>query len=187
MTAVKRESDFLQVYEHLPSHGWLSHPEAAHLHHLLKYVGLKKWNVLEVGCYQGRSTCMMAPFANLVFCVDPWEDGWSTGYSGAEINHRFKANLMDRGIFNTITYRSRIEDWLKPDEYQIQYAYLDGDHTYEGTKAQIEAALDCNVGWLSIHDVNDKGDGLAVKEAALEMLGKWEHRVERLATWKLGD
>jgi hypothetical protein len=30
-------------------------------------------------------------------------------------------------------------------------------------------------------------DGLAVKEAALEMLGKWEHRVERLATWKLGD
>lgn len=37
-------------------------------------------------------------------------------------------------------FRQRIEDWEPKD---VGLAYIDGDHTYEGTRAQIAKSLDC--------------------------------------------
>jgi hypothetical protein len=64
-------------------------------------------------------------------------------------------------------------------------AYLDGDHTYQGTYNQIKVAQRCLPSIIAIHDVNDNGGGKMIKEAALSLLGPWNERVERLAVWTI--
>lgn len=179
---------FDEVYATLPD-GWLTEPEARVL---WEYARRTEGPILEVGCYKGRSTVLLASLGRPVYCVDPFagfDDGDPTGLKTKEA---FVSNMIRRGHVisfhqalegheDIILCPKRVEEWkARP----VGFAYLDGDHTYEGTHDQIGKAWECNPKVIAVHDVNDSGGGLDVKRACLELLGPWSHREGRLAVWE---
>lgn len=176
--------DFEKAYETIPGTGWLTKNEARLLWDWCNNYGTE--TILEVGCYYGRSTCLMAQSGRQIISVDPFKDFSSVDMSGAETLAAFMANIRDRGYGDRVSlYNTYIEKLVLPDGVNIDSAYLDGDHTYDGTINQIQKALRLGVKHIAIHDVNDTGDGLQIKKAALFLLGPWVTRVERLAIWNL--
>lgn len=173
---------FEEVYETLPTTGWLSLEEARLLY---KCCAETNGNILEVGCYHGRSTVLLASFGRIVYAVDPFNGFDSDDMEGVKTQIRFNQNLDERGIENVNVIPYGIEEVPTESLEDIGLAYLDGDHTYKGTRNQINAALEARAKVIAIHDVNDSGDGVEIKRAALELLGPWYERVERLAVWKI--
>lgn len=169
---------FDEVYEMLPSDGWLSRVEAELL---WKTVLAARGPILEVGSYMGRSTILLSWAGRVVYAVDPFDDFHDT-LTGDQVRDQLLRNLYSRKITNVLVFREKIEHW---SPRRCGMAYLDGDHTYDGTKAQIEKARCSGAQVIAVHDVNDSGGGLAVKRACLDLLGPWKERVERLAIWEL--
>ena len=182
--------NFDELFDSLPD-GWLSKEEAKLL---WKWVNLVDGSVLEVGCYKGRSTILLAATGRAVCTVDPFNNFDSDDPGGMRIYREFYANVLERGVSIAVTgegddgpapsgvtlWRQRIEDWTPRP---IGFAYLDGDHTFDGTVAQVKDALACGASVIAAHDVNDRGEGREVKRACLKLLGPWADRVERLAVW----
>lgn len=171
---------FEECYELITSNGWLDKDEAKLLFDTAKST---TGPLVEVGSYQGRSAMLLGQLGRLLYCIDPWDDNFHSDLSGEEICQRFMKNINSIPEMRVVPLRGRIE------EYQpmlgIGFVYLDGDHTYRGTLNQIEWALGCKPQAIALHDVNDSGGGLEVKTAALELLGPWQRRVNRLAVWRL--
>lgn len=166
---------FEEIYATLPGNGWLSEDEARLLYSAAQET---EGAILEVGCYQGRSSVLLASFGRLLFCVDPFDRGDTAGEDGGIVEAAWRRNVAYPHV---ILFKVPIEEWgTRP----VGFAYLDGDHSYQGTLDQIEKALECRANVIAIHDVNDSGGGLEVKRAAVETLGDWDERVERLAVWR---
>lgn len=148
---------FNSLFETLPQ-GWLTKPEAE----LLWSAGLNSQGpILEVGSYRGRSTVLLHGLYRPVYAVDPFTDFDSTTH-GDEILATLQENLRERNIVNVQIFRQRIEDWkVRP----CGFAYLDGDHTYIGTLAQLDICKQCGVQRFCIHDYATSGGGLNVKQA----------------------
>lgn len=170
---------FDECYAQLPGVGWLSRAEARVL---WDNAVNEEGPILEVGCYHGRSTVLLAEFGRPVWAVDPFLNFSTEDPEGKKTKLAFYSNLVDRGIQNVACFEKRVEDWEPLGKVGI--AYLDGDHTYRGTVEQINKALACDPDVILIHDVNDSGDGMMVKQAALIRLGAWQERVERIAVWR---
>lgn len=172
---------FQEVYVTLPDKGWLTEDEARLLHAVAASVG---GPILEVGCYHGRSTVLLASFGRRMYCVDPFAGFDSDDPTGRRAKRAWTENVARAvgpdGSFVEL-HVSRVEDW--PEEPEVGLAYLDGDHTRAGTLAQVRKAISCRARVIVAHDVNDDGGGLAVKRACLELLGEWTDRVGRLAVW----
>ena len=159
---------------HLPP-GWLTDEEAT-----LLFSSAERCtgDILEVGCFKGRSTVVLAQTGRKVYSVDPFKNFAKADLTGKSIIECFQENI--RYLTNVELFIGRIEEWkVRP----VGFAYLDGDHTYKGTLSQICIAKQCNPTLIALHDVNDKGGGLQVKRAALELLGNWTIRVGRLAVF----
>lgn len=150
---------FEEVFDKLPANGWLTRPEARLLWDV---AGNTAGPILEIGSYYGRSTVLLASLGRTVYAVDPF-DGFDSDASGNEIYERLQANLQERGIENVTVCRESIEGWLPRS---VGFAYLDGDHTYLGTVAQIKVALRCYPISICIHDYTSSEGGQKVAEAA---------------------
>lgn len=196
--------DFEQAFDILPTQGWLSKDEAQLLWDWAKGTD---GPILEVGCYHGRATCLLAQLGRPLLCVDPFVGFDEDDMDGQKTIAAFYRNLASRG-FSTLTvplttglvewpkefptevprvalFLQKIEEWL-PERYgPINFCYLDGDHTYEGTTAQVRVAIRAGAKRIAVHDVNDHGDGVQVREACLRILGPWVKRVGRLAVWEV--
>jgi Methyltransferase domain len=170
---------FDELFDSLPSKGWLTKPEAELLYRTAKAT---KGGILEVGSYYGRSACLLASLGRSVLCIDPWKDFDSDDKLGVKTLTSFRKVIAERGLVNVAWVRIKVEELtIEP----MGFVYLDGDHTYEGTVHQILKAQECQPQAIAIHDVNDDGEGKEIKRAALELLGPWTERVERLAVWTL--
>lgn len=171
---------FDEIYETIPGNGWLTKPEAELLWHTAKE---RSGPILEIGCYQGRSTVLLASLGRPVYSVDPF-DNFDTGLSGDAVQALFLGNLLERGITNVIQFRQKIEDW-NWKSLSIGFAYLDGDHTCAGTMAQIAKAVACGATAMCIHDYAQSGGGLevvkAIQAARLDVVSI----VERMAFCKV--
>lgn len=176
---------FEEVFASLPARGWLTRDEALLLY---KTALLCKGDILEVGSYCGRSSVLLTSLGRTVHCVDPFKNFDSDDPSGERTKQEFFKNMVERNIKNFWHYNMPIEQWFS---IACGFAYLDGDHTYAGTIAQIEKGLEALLlqmtgeKWIAAHDVNDDGGGLEVKRACLELLGPWKERVGRLAVWRM--
>ncbi len=174
-------NEFRNAFNAATSHGWLTLDEALIL---VSYVERTSGTIVEVGSYHGRSAMILACLNRKLVCIDPWADGFANT-TGDENFQSFLSNIDSTGMSGCVTsIRSKIED-CKP--IQAGFVYLDGDHTYPGTLAQIKWALQCKPQVIGIHDVNDTGGGKLIREAALELLGDWKEREGRLAIWELGQ
>jgi lipopolysaccharide biosynthesis glycosyltransferase len=122
-------------------------------------------NVLEIGVFKGHfSEELASRIPQTLHLVDMWEEKpMSSGDKDGNnvevipdastlfksVSHRFRFNK------NIKIHRMRSSDFLKlmkPNSLDV--AYLDGDHSYEGVKADLEAVLPCvrKHGWIMGHD-----------------------------------
>lgn len=146
MAMTKSYARFLK----LPKKGWLRRREAK----LLRGVAEKtKGPILEVGCYYGKSTVLLASLDRPVYTVDPFESKVLKDYDGVAIKKEFLHNLKIRNITNVLLFHEPIEEW-KPRT--VGFAYLDGDHTYESLLRQIEIVQECGAKSVCIHDFGSK-------------------------------
>lgn len=184
-------TEFRRVFASLPQ-GWLDLEEALLL---VDAAERTEGPMLEVGSYYGRSACLLGRLCRHTWegdeeerpltCVDPWADRgdfrYGPGVTGDEVFAAFKANVA--ALPNVRAVRGCIEDVTLRDGYG--FAYLDGDHSYVGTLAQVRAAMLSGAKVIAAHDVNDGGGGVLVKRACLELLGPWQERAGRLAVWEI--
>lgn len=163
------------LYESLPPGGLY----AGEAHLLWNWASVTTGKMLEVGSAMGRSAFLLGTLAKRqnreLICIDPW-----AGEHGEKLYKMFVENIKGLPI---ITARQRIEDW-KPEP--VDFAYLDGDHSYEGTKTQIEKALAAGASVIAIHDYGEEHGELLVQAATRDMLGRRPTvRVERMAIYWL--
>jgi len=148
-----------ELFFSLPSDGWLEKDEADWLAESARNT---EGVILEVGCYYGRSTVLLASLGRRVISVDPFVNFNTCDMSGEVAKQAWRTNMMSRGITNTELFVCKIEEW---EGLPIGFAYLDGDHTFEGTVRQIEAALQWNPTEICVHDYDVRQDGLKIKLA----------------------
>ena len=167
---------FDEIFETLPTNGWLTREEARLLHDTVKDC---QGPILEVGSYHGRSTVLLASLGREVHCVDPFTGFDSDDPTGDVTKSKFLLNLSERRVSNIRLHRKKIEDWFPM--FVFGFAYLDGDHTYGGTLRQIDKAIDAGVKTFCIHDYNQEGDGVAIVKAVKDRRLNVIRVVERMA------
>lgn len=178
---------YLSLYKNITSCGWLSIGEGLLL---LDYAEQTSGPMIEVGSHFGRSAMLLAQLPSdeghllrrKLYCIDPWGDDFHTEFGGDEIYAQFLSNINTIPNAWVVPIRKRVEETKPIDS---EFVYLDGDHTPEGTKAQIAWALKCQPKYIAVHDVNESGDGLKIKNVAIQLLGNYVERVERLAVWRI--
>lgn len=163
--------DFLQAFEAAPSHGWLSLGEA------LVLWTFASGEILEVGSYHGRSTTILAKKGH-VHAVDPFDNFDTDDMSGEKT---YKAFVRNTEGMNITLHKMKVEDF---PAIKVDFAFLDGDHTYEGTKRQIEKAIECGAKFIACHDYVNSGGGLEIVKACTELLGEPMLHIERMALWR---
>lgn len=166
--------EFIDAFSRVTSHGWLTWEEGLLL---VDYAERTRGPIVEVGSYMGRSAMLLGSLGRRLYCVDPWDNAFSSDYPGDEVLRRFKENV--RGL-DVIPVRCRVEDW---EPVPAEFVYLDGDHAYSGSFAQAKQALRCRPVYVAAHDVGDSGGGLDVRRAMVEVFGTPRERLGRLAVW----
>jgi predicted O-methyltransferase YrrM len=125
--------------------------------------------IVEIGSYLGASTCFLAAGCDRkgghVYAIDTWENqALSEGLR----------NTYEEFLDNISDYKHKItpirsfsvdaaQDFSKP----IDFIFVDGDHSYEGDMADLEAWLPKlkPKAWLVLHDIGwAEGVNRAIKE-----------------------
>ena len=151
----------------LPHHvnGWLTEEEGKLLY---ATAARTEGPILEVGTYHGRSLILLAGLGRPIYSVDPFAGFDDTDPSGDATFAKLWDNLIARDVRNVFQFRMPVEAWMP---HPCGFAYLDGDHTCQGTLNQIAAARACGVELMCLHDYEDAGGGkeivAAVKQAGL--------------------
>jgi len=128
-------------------HAWRIFTHMTPLERLLLYwLGLQQpvgATLLEVGSYLGASACFLAAAAKerggKVHCVDTWHnEGMSEGLR--DTWEQFVANTRPYASL-IVPHRGLSVDVAKEFSGQIDLLFLDGDHSYEGCRADVLAWL----------------------------------------------
>lgn len=111
---------------------------------------------LEVGSYLGASAIIIArslPPGSRLFCIDTWQnDGMSEGTR--DTFAEFTANTSElSGVITPI--RASSADAAASFEGEIDFLFIDGDHSYEGCRIDFEAWIPKvrDGGMVIFHDV----------------------------------
>ena len=133
----------------------------------------RKITIVEIGAWLGRSSFYLVdkhagPSANKVYIVDTWLGSASeidTHHSLAKeknIYVEFMRNMQKlHGRFTPIRATS-VEAANIFENGTVDYVFIDGEHTYEAVKADIEAWLPkmSTIGIMAGHDYNDNWPGV---------------------------
>lgn len=136
--------------------------------------------MIEIGSFVGESTILFAQSFKDVIAIDPFMEGYDdadpTSYL-FEFKNVYETYLERTGDYENIqtivATSNDALDQLKEDKYD--FIYIDGLHTYDGVKTDIENYLPLvkKGGVIGGHDYTDKVPHLVgVKKAVDEMLGE---------------
>lgn len=109
---------------------------------LYKLSSLKKGVAVEIGSYLGSSSCFIALArkkkpGGMLFCVDTWQnDAMSEGAKDT-----FLTFLENTQNFSDIIrpQRGKSAEVAAVWEGPVDFLFIDGDHSYEGVRADVEA------------------------------------------------
>jgi len=126
---------------------WFDVPSCQALAGLVERVADVEGILLEVGAWEGRSTCAMAIAAHprTIHTVDTWAG--SPGEiteglaAGRDVHARWQANVdyFTRG--NVIGYRMGWRDYVPTIDTKIALAFIDAEHSYTEVRDNIEALV----------------------------------------------
>jgi len=179
---------------HLP--GWMTDAELAAIDDICKLVPLGA-PVLEIGSFLGRSTIQWAARlpASRIICVDTWQ-GYPQDYiedwylQQCHGDHRFlrkDMTLFRQFLRNTRRFTNVYPMRVNSREFEWVWAeppgviFIDGDHTDEGVKADLEAVY---TRWhansdtiICGHDYNTQFNN-QVKRMLEPMAAAWNKHIE---------
>lgn len=166
-----------------PVEGYLSPPEMRFLA-LMAACPTAAGEVLEIGSFKGKSTIVLAKAAalgggNTIHAVDPM-----TAPSETDPDLRgdpssladFSKNIATHNVADRVRlYQQFSHDLAKTWDTPLRLLWIDGDHTYEGTKLDFEgfAPHVVDKGIVAIHDVLHEFEGGA--RVFLEMVLRSPH------------
>ena len=137
--------------------GWLSKSETELLA-ILAACPTTSGEILEIGCYHGKSTYVLAKTSQLVgdgvVTVDP--------LPGVENHDQFQANLKRGGIADRVEFhRMKSSElagsWNRP----LRLLWIDGNHSYMETRRDFDSYLPwlADGGMIAMHDVLHEYEG----------------------------
>ena len=133
----------LDLEKSLKIEGWMSLKELAWLASRARESKI----IVEIGSFRGRSTRAMADNSSpdtKIYCVDPW-----TGfYAGVHpplstyVYNYFAENLADHIVSDKVIPIREFSDCFDIPELKgsVDFFFIDGDHSYEGCKFDIQLA-----------------------------------------------
>lgn len=143
--------------------------------------------MIEIGSYQGQSMEAFAKSKKVktIFCIDPWKEGYdskdiasSTNMKEVEKKFDERVTSIDKEI-KIIKHKGTLDTFIDSLEYKnflengnnIDFVYIDGCHTYESCKHDIEVCKNVIKPKLAFtgHDYVDGWIG--VKTAVNESFG----------------
>jgi precorrin-6B methylase 2 len=136
-----------------------------------QYGDLSQYTILEIGSWTGVSAVEFAKRFETVICVDPWEatEGINTKYDMSDVETEF--NRKAKNYNNVKVYKETSYNYNKREDERYDFIYIDGCHTYEAVKQDIELWQDRVDKCICGHDYwPKKFDG--VIKAVNECLGK---------------
>lgn len=147
--------NFSEIFEKVNNvEGWMGESDLRTLYEYAKDVnGL----IVEIGCYLGRSTTLLAlasPNSEII-TIDPLEETVFSNYSKKIIRSKL-ANAI-RGLNVTLIQKKSStvgREWKRP----IDLLHIDGDHLYEAVKKDIKMFVPYvkKGHYILLHDYNPK-------------------------------
>lgn len=132
--------------------------------------------IVEIGCYVGRSTHIMAVAAKekegKVITIDPFLKSFN-GWHNSDPKTAFKKNVLDV-LSNVTLIEGYSEDVFNKIPDDIDFMFIDGDHSYEGVKRDCDNYLPKlkSGSMVSFHDYHSSFEG--VKKAVDEACAGWQ-------------
>ena len=140
--------------------GWMSSVELTWLHEQAQ----RMRSIVEVGSLRGRSAfALLLGCKGPVYCIDPWEDPGNHAYTGfMEACGHFPNVRPVKG------YSPAVGDQIPGD---VDMVFIDGDHSYESIKADVEYWLPRTRMLICGHDYSEEGGYPDVKRYVDEKFG----------------
>lgn len=101
--------------------------------------------IAEIGCYQGESSALFAEKAIVLICVDPWSMGYDPADGASDTDMKAVENAFDQRMSRFDNIRKmkmtslEAAQIVKDRGIRLDMIYVDGCHTYEAVKADLEA------------------------------------------------
>ena len=104
-------------------------------------------NIVNIGVYQGASIFPMAEICNgKIHCVDIWPvEEWKAA---------FVAGIKARKLTNCIVHHMPSNEFFDTN-VKIDFAFIDGNHSYDFVKKDILGAIKCGAKDILCHDYKD--------------------------------
>lgn len=126
---------------------WFSDHSCAALADLARSTLDLEGRIIEVGCWEGRSTIALANAVHPahVDAVDTWQG--SPGEISRDLAAQrdvfstFEANIEAATAGNVRVFRQTWQDYFAASDEPIRFIHIDATHSYDEVKANIEAAL----------------------------------------------
>ena len=134
---------------------WYSDLQIVNLIHLLKQVKNIEGSIIEIGCWEGKSTISLANgcFPETLICNDTWlgnvQESIITGATHVtelilrerDVYSIFINNMENNTKKNYIIVKEDCIEWLKRFEGSIKFIHIDASHEYESVYETINLAL----------------------------------------------
>lgn len=121
--------------------GWMDAEELNKIKELTEGKG----EVLEVGCYCGRSTrALLQVTTGIVVCIDPlhrngWMPRWPTPDGLHLDSHAHMADLVAEFHYRLIVVPAFSREMYKLFRRAVDVLMIDSDHSYQSTKEELDA------------------------------------------------
>ena len=157
--------------------GWMNAAEIA----LLKKLCSGKGDVLEVGCYCGRSTrAILESAGGLVVSIDPlhrngWMPRWPVSEGMVLDAPTYMAQLVREHPQRLLVFPVFSNEVFRLFRRNVDVLFIDADHSYQSTLNEIDAfaPLVNDTGWLILDDFDLEPVASAWRDSKFRQARPW--------------